>query len=347
VRFGNARDEDVVTAIVADVSAATEVQNTLVGVPHISAYEGQVKKIYEAFFKGSDDGQWLDLASYKEAFSGRFGIKMRGSLVGDRHIARILRHNVPLINFTIIRSDHATKVYFGWVFTGVKSDSPVFYSEDPDLTAMFGSYFDLLWNEKTTGDDGHVKYDSGRGVLQDIDVVDKVGRWVTVAHAMKDGEPVIESYAVLDIAYEGKMTIKGDIFKPDGGLSRKGGIHAKKCYVSLNRVNFDYALNRSDTRYPGRCLYAFEPGDDHDTLSGFFVNDQTRVWKDVVGIKVAGRPSHSSLSVKQELVRRYMPRLKEEWERAEANSAQAVERISQHQGEAPSAGRKRRLLTGS
>lgn len=282
---------EVLNSIRSQLPQTKLVRNSLVGMPEAEVYEEQVSSVYAEFFAASPRGRWLDLASFAELFGSRFRQKLPKS-VGKRHVVKSLRHSVPLVNCTVLtRNDDTEVAYFGWSFVTPKDSAPVFRTEDPKLVALFRDYFDMLWANRTTKGDGHISYANGRGQVQGIDVVDRFGRWVTVATVRDDKGYTVESYAVIDIDLTANPKVEGTIFLPD--LTVKGTLEANDAYATTNRIDFDYPAYPGEAEPSGRCQYRFTRHGGKDIFTGYFVNDRSRTWKDVVGLKVEGGPRKS------------------------------------------------------
>jgi len=132
-----------------DLEKSNCVRHTFVGIGRQPAYNALVRPLYETFFEHSG-GKWYDLTSLNEAFDTRFQMNLDATRVGDRHVIAVLRHNVPLINFTLIyRDDRPYVIYIGWDYRSDSADAPIFVGRSDRLLRHFEKYFDFLWEHKT------------------------------------------------------------------------------------------------------------------------------------------------------------------------------------------------------
>lgn len=140
------------------ISLAIEVRNTFVSFRTASgnpnASEEAALKCYKAFFEAeaaSTTRTWIDIVSYNEVFGPRFSELNRREVMtpklSARHVLRVIRHNIPTLNFTLIYYDlfsQRSEVVFGWMHSDVTTHHKLFRSVDPNIIQMFERLFDLM-----------------------------------------------------------------------------------------------------------------------------------------------------------------------------------------------------------
>lgn len=291
VTYVGATNDVVIPRIQAELQGATKVRNSLIGVPESGVYHDDARELYHNFFSKNLTAQWLDLASYREIFGARFRFKLPHGVVGARHILRVLRHSVPLVNCLIVdRHGEAAIVFFGWTFDSNSLTAPVFVSTDKRLINMFAEHFEFLWNQKTTLRDILVDYSDGdQGSVKEPTIVDKLGVWLTVGFDNVGGAFDVESFGIVEIRYgTSGAKITGSIYRPDGSF--KEPIDSQNIVVSMNRIVFDYGPSQHRRDLPGSCSYSFYFDAGTAFLKGFFANSQTRRWKEVLGLRIEDSP---------------------------------------------------------
>lgn len=283
-KVGLIGSKEVKESIVTHLPDAISVRNTMIGYKRNRSLQ-DIADLYQRFFDEADeDGQWLDLASHHELFGERFSLTLKDT-VGDRHRVKGLRHSLPIVNFTILEKEGGEGiVYFGWAYGATPVRGPVFRSEDPELVGLFTDYFDHLWAQKTVGEpaeSGWVDYSRGEPQMRGIDIVDRAGTWVTIGR----NQGKTESFAVVNISFDGGTRITGKIYSEN--FAFKGHIDAQNIDISTSRIHFDYRISEYDRLPRGRCQYRFRNrADGEAAFIGYFVNDSSKLWKDVYGLRL-------------------------------------------------------------
>lgn len=304
---------ECIDTIMREMEGADRVQNTFVTFQDAPEYEEAVAPVYEHFFRTNRNGIWQDLISYPEVFSKRFEMPLTDDLVGTRHHVRILRHNVPLINFMIIYKDEEpVSAYIGWVHE-VDSRSPIFATRDRALARLFRRHFVRLWEGKTFhGREGdpvnktiHVNYNKPIGKrFEGIDLVRKFGQWMTLSFGVAaDGSIIEYSQGIVCIQLKhGTASVRGRVRRAANGDEQiesnisthhiTGDLTVFRMVQTANNLYFDYTV-RDFLDFPdGFCLYRFVERDKKDAIEGFHVNDQSRVRRELIGLRIGDEISH-------------------------------------------------------
>lgn len=205
-----------------EMQNADMVRNTFVTFKDSDVYEDEAEAVYAEYFQNNRERHWEDLISYPEVFSQRFKMKLTDDVVGTRHHVRILRHNVPLINFMILyKNDEPISAYIGWIHAE-RARGPIFATRDKKLTRLLDRHFERLWKGKTfrghdvgaIGTTISVDYSKPPGKrFAGIDLVRKFGKWVTLSFSIDDkGDIVQYSLGIICVDLkEGSISLRGQI----------------------------------------------------------------------------------------------------------------------------------------
>jgi hypothetical protein len=300
--------------VVSKILQASHVKNTFVNIGG-SEYSSSVQNrliasTYKDFLFGHDQNVWQDIVSVNELFDGRFtSIKKTDGPYGH-HTVGVLRHNMPLINFTLLAKpgQDFSELYFGWLHDTANRSSDIYYSEDRKLIETFEDYFDLLWRDKTH-EQIKIHYEDEPNVrLNKSETVNKKGHWCTFA--FKNGKlDEVESFGVFEIDFrDTRPVVSGFVFNVD--LSRKSEINHTSIVHTGNKLYFEFQGERLRNRREGFCVYEFSKCLGREVILGYFVDNRERERRDLIGIKIEEEKSINELSRDTEAVAKIREREK-------------------------------------
>ena len=135
------------------ISSAIEVKNTFISFRTASgnpnALDPSAIASYKKFFEAPSSGitrTWVDIVSFNEVYGPRYETlkKEMHPEKHTRHVLRVIRHNIPTLNFTIIYYDsfsQRSEVVFGWMHSDISTHHKLFRSTDPNIIEMFEMLF--------------------------------------------------------------------------------------------------------------------------------------------------------------------------------------------------------------
>ncbi|MBP5857416.1 hypothetical protein KAJ83_10390 [Marivibrio halodurans] len=292
----------VIEDIISEVGDARCVKNTFVTFSDDENYENEVVKIYDHCFNNPEFTVWKDLISYPEVFSSRFEMPLSVGKVSDRHHVRILRHNVPLINFMIIFKQSGENIaYVGWVHQqSVKS--PIFATRNKAFIDYLNRHYDSLWRRKVfdqlfqsnRNQTIVVDYSKNPGErLSGTNLVKKFGLWVIMSYYFDDDENfLVKKFDLIQIFLnDGQLKIEGvsdripKSVSSEDGTKELLGIEIRNLFQTANRLYFEYHSGRLLEIEKGYCLYRFERYERIDAILGYVTNDHTGTQHRVVGVR--------------------------------------------------------------
>lgn len=265
------------------VASAVEVKNTFVGYKSArgnpAAEDPNSIECYAKFFEATGTSpkpkRWVDIVSYNEFFGPRYqtlGDRL-GKLGGNaRHIARVIRHNIPLLNFTIFYYDsfvEEREVVFGWLHSDVSHNRRLFRSTDSALIDMFEDVFTLL-SQYRLQDDVEIRHGEEVPLMGSM-VADRRGWWYCVG--LSDGDEKVVSESLFRISFrEHGAEIDGIArWRTEYGRQRSGIEHishkSDKLSYTSNKMFLEFKSSDLDRR--GICVYNFSTNRDRAVMHGY------------------------------------------------------------------------------
>lgn len=213
------------------------------------------------------------------------------------HQLYIMRHPCNIINFLIIEKENRKKaVYFGWQRTETENP-PLFKSENPGVISMFENQFSILMRYRTwSGSRKPYLVDYAAEPEERLSanqIVDKVGRWLTVSSS-SDIFQNVDTLGLIEIKIvKGKLAISVKVFSSDENPNRAIGeiieerIHDQDHEIAHKgeKVYFEYV--EMDQQQRGFCMYRiYENNLRRPVLNGFLVDSRNSIRNEIRGIKV-------------------------------------------------------------
>ncbi len=292
------------------VASAVEVKNTFVGYKSArgnpAAEDPNSIECYARFFDSagasSKPKRWVDIVSYNEFFGPRYVLlanrlkRLDGSA---RHVARVIRHNIPLLNFTIFYYDsfvEEREVVFGWLHSDVSHNRRLFRSTDPALIDMFEDVFTLL-SQYRLQDDVEIRYGEDIPLLGSM-VADRRGWWYCVG--LMDGDERIVSESLFRISFrEHGAEIDGIV----RWRARYGGQRPGIEYISHKSDKLSYTSNKmflefksSDLDRRGICVYNFSATRGKAIMNGYLQDAGSSERIQLHGIRIDELPDKAVLN---------------------------------------------------
>ena len=271
-------------------SSAIKIRNTFVGIDESYTSSSDVIKIYNLFFKRPDT-TWYDIVSINELFSGRYDKISKPEIKRERmHEIVVLRHSIPLINFTIFSfaGDRKDEVLFGWAYGRSYGVNKVFLTNDTDIVTMFETLFDILWYKKRMA---HiiVNYEA-EGAARLLSkstskTVDKQGFWYTQSYTNK----TLRTTAVFHINFVGGVPIIDGIVadaKAQKIIEEISHRSSHQIDHSAEKIYVEYESDRELNRVKGFVLYKFAKHLGRDIVSGLVLDERIGGVAYIMGLRV-------------------------------------------------------------
>ena len=283
-------DEDL-SAIRNRIKLAKHVKNTFINVASApkrhGSIEASITSSYEDFLSSDDSRSWRDIVSVNELFNFRHTrVFDPPREVKGQHTIAVLKHNLPIVNFIILRNDAIglNEVYFGWLYDRNMTATPIYKSSDAELVRMFETHFDVMWSEKAA-DVWLVDYSkppAQRGSARRF-VVDKAGIWVTVAVRLREEVP--RDYAAFEIKFDNVgASVCGCIVKSTDLADRR--INHRDVTYTPNKIYLEYEERFGSETSRGFCVYNFERRDTRSVLKGYILEGKHDERVEIFGLKV-------------------------------------------------------------
>lgn len=316
---------DAVERLAQRIVNAVEVKNTFVGYQSGSSDAAAINKnaidVYLEFFGGRGE-LWTDLVGFKELHGRRFRSlytsirnKKIGRLSEASHVVRILRHNIPVLNFTIIYYTGYSperEVIFGWLHGSSVHGRGLYRSTQPMVIDLFESYYDLLTSYNLQGD-VNIDYEASepQGMFKGLTRVDKAGRWLCYGYRDdgSDGEyckdeidPV--SISVFDIRFrDDDVHISGRVYWYKTRKTENIGPRVEDISFRDDKMFLEYKKGGPvNTR--GICVYKFrivESTREDLLVEGYLQNDCCNYRVQLKGIRIGDQYSNFKDIVPEEI----------------------------------------------
>lgn len=291
------------------VSSAIEVRNTFVSYKtangNPNAKDPANLECYRRFFHSekriTGPRRWVDIVSYNEFFGPRYeDLKdiLKGNTSSVRHVVRVIRHNIPMLNFTIFYFDSFSderEVVFGWLHSDVVQNRRLFRSNDPAIIDMFEDFFNLI-SQYRLQEDVELKYNEPN-IRLDSQLSDRQGWWYCVG--LLDGQKIV-SESIFQISFlEHGAQLDGEVrWLDEYGRQQKGSeiISHKSDKVSYTSSKMFLEYKEPDYGRRGICVYNFGTSRQGATLLGYLQDANSDVRVQLHGIRINGEKTSIPLS---------------------------------------------------
>ncbi|MCZ4272165.1 hypothetical protein [Maritalea porphyrae] len=265
------------------VKHATEVRNTFVGYKTASGNPNALDEAsldsYISFLtsdeKSSKAKVWTDIVAYNEFFGKRYEnikILLNGKETSARHFARVIRHNIPVLNFTIFDFDsygNDREVVFGWLHSDNFRNRRLFRSNDPNIIELFESYFSLLSLYRLQ-EDVELNYKDG-SLRAGSEISDRQGWWFCEG-TNQAGDVVSES--VFHVSFREHGVELDGIVNWNCSYGRQLESSTETISHKSDKVSYteqkmflEYRDHASDRR--GICVYNFSTTPEGAVVNGY------------------------------------------------------------------------------
>ncbi|RVV97925.1 hypothetical protein EKE94_10670 [Mesobaculum littorinae] len=325
------------------ISLAIEVRNTFVSFRTASgnpnAKDQAALKCYKAFFEAEAAGTtrtWIDIVSYNEVFGPRFLELNKSDFMkpkaSARHVLRVIRHNIPTLNFTLIYYDsfsQRSEVVFGWMHSDVTTHHKLFRSVDPNIIEMFERLFNLLSQYKIQPDFnieyGHENY------LRLSNMSDRSGWWYCIGVISGDSEGSKHPAKMISESLF-RISFKENGAEIEGRAQwlRKYGnqepaiehFSHKADKVSYTEQKMFLEYRSLDSSRKGICVYNFKTKSERGAIDGYLQDSGAERRVQLLGIRL-------------DQSRTYSEDIDEVWEaaRRQARSSHISEYLMHNHGE--------------
>lgn len=285
------------------MSNAVHVKNTFIGSGHptnsIEAVDPSILSLYHSFFQNKGK-TWLDAISVNELSGPRFKQISNKGFKGGRHVLQLVRHNIPVLNFTIIEYDddnYTKELIFGWQYSTTSNNRYLYHTTEPHLISLFEGYFEALLGYRL--DEIIVDYSAKKPAKRVINAkrfVDKAGRWLTLGFV--DGKVI--SVAAIDIGFIGHQgTINGRVYwhkdfscspSKQAQSASRNTTHEEISHqgnkVSYTDSKMFIEYRDKITERKGVCVYVFGRNQNQERISGYFQDDESDKRVQIIGLKL-------------------------------------------------------------
>ncbi len=296
------------------IPLAIMVRNTFIGSGYpVSDEEAAGKDIvdfYEKFFENKG-GKWIDAVGMNELSGPRFKALKRPKRESSRHMIFLMRHSMPVINFTLIKYEDKSfpqEVIFGWQYAEANSSDFLFKSDDQEIIEAFSDYFDAL--HKYALDEFDVDYtvtdqNKAARLVKNSNVVDRSGCWITIGYK---GDRV-NSIACFDLNFKRHQAyIFGQALWIDGlkngdkylGIEEMAHSDGKVSYTD-NKVFLEYG-GKGVNRW-GICVYNFKKQHGEERVVGYLQEDGSPDRVQLIGFKANLDPKGVSVGYQEMIAR--------------------------------------------
>lgn len=270
------------------IQQATSVENTFLNMGGFTKYtearEQEIVRIYESFLSQDTGNVWVDIVSVNEIHEFRHRrIFVNGKSGTGKHIIRVLRTSMPIVNFIIFKNVATgfKEVYFGWVNDKGSQPSQIFKSRNAAILSIFERHFDSMdANKRSTEIEVDYSIPANKRQFQNLPV-DKRGVWVTTLFSL-DGKAV--NHAFIQIDFEnGKAVVKGKLLKN----SKLVGLNHTDTTRSGDQLYFAYDETFEDGKQNGLCVYTFKRDGVEDVIRGFLYENTQAQSGRLLGVRIA------------------------------------------------------------
>jgi len=289
------------------MKSAINVTNTFVGLGEPSRNADSASKsvldLYRSFF--SNNGKiWTDAVSINELTGPRYrSISIAAQSEPDHRIV-LLRHSIPVLNFTIIDFGSGRKeVLFGWNYSTRSASKNLFLSDETELIRSFESYFESLEKYKT--EEFKIDYSAqieSEDRFKKRKFVDRSGEWITIGF---DGKKVVSvaHFKVLFMQHQAEITGIAHWTNKYPDREQKFGIEefqhdSTDVSYADKKIFLEYAANSSRRR--GICVYNFKKRNGEDRLEGYMQDEGQENRVQLIGYRLC-RIENPSKPIEREL----------------------------------------------
>ncbi|MEJ7925812.1 hypothetical protein WG908_03470 [Sphingobium sp. AN641] len=271
------------------VSRATHISNTFMNMGEFSKLDDKIEKqivsVYEMFLKDRSGNQWTDIVSANEVHDFRHKkIFEYGYSDFGIHEIYLLRSNMPIINYVILRNPSLgyKEVFFGWINDSSSMISQIYRSTHSGIVDMFQRQFDAMKDGKR-----HEKWVQNYSMPaserrpHNGHMVDKKGLWATKLYDLSGS---FRSNGLIQIKFEdGKAIIRG-LLQKGGNLQEVR--HYKNVTVDGSKIYFDYTESRGVNEGKGLCEYNFFINFSIECINGYIYEHPAEGSGRIFGVRV-------------------------------------------------------------
>lgn len=272
------------------LKSAVTVNNTLIGGKlgrKREKYADQkITALYDVFFKTAGNS-WTDTISIHELQSARFRNIARPDRENIEHKLIAVRHNMPMINFTILdfpENEREPEVFFGWNYSSDANSDTVFHTKNKALVEAFRTLSSSL-KEYSLGEVAlDYSKEPARRTEEQRSFIDKEGNWLTLSYRNDE----LVSLASISITFSQHLAkISGRVFW------RKGYSPTQALIEEINHQD-DGKVSYTDTKMlveytsplNGVCIYNFKDGEPLERITGYFQNENQAFRTNLIGFKI-------------------------------------------------------------
>lgn len=272
--------------ILSKIRVSNKVRNTFLGT-YTSDTEDLIIEAYNDFL--SKKGRsWHDVLTLAELYSDRYKRVNPQNYVVGRHVATVLRHSMPVVNFIILdyEDEDKTEVFWGWVEADKSASgsiASVFRSTDEAIVSMFCDLFSALSTQKVQAKvypDFKLKGEYERfNAKSEGPIINREGTWYTNAYGPMESafsQKTVSHACFKILYYGGKPQIKGRLCEFEPGLKRhyhpithQDGVRIDS---SEHRILIQYPVRRGDNIRIGYIVYEFKEFDGREVIIGIYTN---------------------------------------------------------------------------
>jgi len=285
------------------VASAVEVKNTFVSYKvangNPNALDEANLECYRRFFASGNEKRilgprrWTDIVGYNEFFGPRYE-ELQKILPRDqaqtRHIVRVIRHNMPVLNFTIFYFDSFSderEVVFGWLHSDIVSSRRLFRSNNSNVIDMFEDFYNLISQYKIQ-DDVDLDYSSDN-IRRKSEMSDRRGWWYCVGlRGSGSSEPVSESVFHIEFLEHG-VEIDGEVrwmSKYNDQEPVRESINHKSDKVSYTTTKMFLEYKEPDFGRRGICVYNFATSTKGAVLTGYLQDHNSAERIQLFGVRI-------------------------------------------------------------
>ncbi|MBU2079550.1 MAG: hypothetical protein KJ875_15565 [Alphaproteobacteria bacterium] len=272
------------------LKSAITVNNTIIGGKlenksndHV---DSQITALYKIFFE-TGGNSWTDTISVHELQSTRFEKIPKPHRNDVEHKLVVVRHNMPMINFTLLEfpeKERTAEVFFGWNYSSDANSDTVFRTKDEALIKAFSTLSSSLKEYSL----GKVTLDytqpPDRRTERQRSFVDKEGNWLTLSYRNDE----LVSLASISISFSQHLAeVSGRVFWRDG-------FSPNNSTIEMIYHNDEGKVSYTDTKMlveytepqKGVCIYNFKKGEPLERLKGYFQNENQAFRTELSGFKI-------------------------------------------------------------